>query len=161
MWSYEIFLLNGKTIVVTEDQIEDCLKSVNRKLWSLLKRWPLFLRRCKLQEGVLTGNVQKYQWVQYSGMLVIAKSSLKFGSYEAANTSHKGPYIPGLISPCIVVVIHIKWRYCGYIWFTFLVWNIICHQSCQRWACKNYKWIQETQTILLTGDRGIETEKRS
>ena len=119
------------------------------------------LNNWKLQEGVLTGNVQKYQWVHYSGMLVIAKSSLKFGSYEAANTSHKGPYIPGLISPCIAAVIHIKWRYCGYIWFTFLVWNIICHQSCQLWACKNYKWIQETHTTLLTGDRGIETEKRS
>jgi len=38
-------------------------------------------------------------------MLVVAISLSRFGSYEAANTSHKGPYIPDLTSPCITVVI--------------------------------------------------------
>ena len=41
-------------------------------------------------------------------MMVVANSLSSFGSYEATNTSHKGPYIPDLISPCIDVVIHIS-----------------------------------------------------
>ena len=54
--------------------------------------------------------------------------------------------------------VEVLWLHLIYIFF---IWNIICHQSCQLWACKNYKWIQDTHTTLLTGDRGIETEKRS
>ena len=41
-------------------------------------------------------------------MLVVAISLSRFPSYEAANTSQKIPYIPYLISPCIVVVIHMS-----------------------------------------------------
>ena len=48
-------------------------------------------------------------------MLVVAISLSIFGSYEAANTSQKRPYILDLISPCIVVVIHMS----GGITFTF------------------------------------------
>ena len=38
-------------------------------------------------------------------MLVVAISLSRFGSYEAANTSHKGPYILDLTSTCISTVI--------------------------------------------------------
>ena len=41
-------------------------------------------------------------------MLVVAISLSRFGSYEATNTSQKRPYIPDLISPCIVVGIHMS-----------------------------------------------------
>ena len=40
--------------------------------------------------------------------LVVEISLSRFGSYEAANTSQKIPYIPDPISPCIVVVIYMS-----------------------------------------------------
>ena len=41
-------------------------------------------------------------------MMVVVISLSRFGSYEAANTSQKIPYILDLISPCIFSIIHMS-----------------------------------------------------
>ena len=65
-------------------------------------------------------------------MLVVAISLSSFGSYEATNTSQKGPYIPYLIFPCITAVIHVKFSHANEI---SKLWH-------DRFGHMNYRYLQ-------------------